>query len=191
MEKTEYKTYISDLVEQFKKTIPDDEIELPSQFEQYLYFIVETLENSKSKFIRKDKDSIIATLNRTAKQLIDMDLTNKKKQLLKDGNFEKIQDFSNQAFNNATNILNGETADTNLDIQRRIEELEQLLNSVEPYNEKKAKELVSEAILDLQFIANPKTDVVSIRLSHLIDWSKSGEGEKISITKNKEEEEQR
>lgn len=181
MVNSEYKTLISELTEEFKKAIPENEQKLIDEFEKYLYSTIETLEKSNSEFILKDRDSITAVLRRIAQDLIVIDLDSKKQKLLPDNSFWKISEISGQIYEDAQNILNNKGLIVEFDYTKEIDKMTKLLETVELHNKEQAKLLVSEAILDLEFIANPKTDILSLRLARLKKILQSENGREIKL----------
>ena len=51
--------------------------------------------------------------------------------------------------------------------EEKIQQLKDLLKKVDPNNQEQAKRYVSEGVLDLKFIDNPSTEVVSLRIGHI------------------------
>lgn len=173
----EYKEIILELVARFKLSIPTNEEELAKEFEEYLYSTVKNLENSTNKFVRKDKKSIEDVLKSVTDNLCNLDLELKKQELLFDNNFKKIGEISNTFFELAKFVFEGEEMNIEINAQEKIDEMEKLLSLVEPYNKEEAERLLSEAILDLKFIENPRSNISSIRLGHLIRLkTEKGEG---------------
>ena len=176
-----YSELISELVGNFKKTIPDTEEELIVAFEDRLYEAVENLKNSNSKFIPKTKDFISSTIKRIGNDYASYDLETKKQELLVDESFEKIRVISGLAFKMARQTLNGEKADGDLNISKKVEVMQMLLTMVKPYNKSNAENLVSEAILDLEYSNNPNVSAVSLRLSHILRNNGKSKKEEVDI----------
>lgn len=84
-----------------------------------------------------------------------------------DNNFEKIKKISNKVFIEARNILNEKKLEYSLS-DKKVVEMEELVGKVERCNKEQAEKLLSEAILDMNFIDNPNTEVCSLRLSNII-----------------------
>ena len=99
---------ISEFVDEFKKDIPDNETELIEKFKSYLYSVIYNIKKSKSKFVAKDSESIKELLDKITKQLISEDLQGKKRILISDDNYEKINEISNEIFQLAQRKLNNE-----------------------------------------------------------------------------------
>lgn len=175
----EYEQIIYSLTDEFAKNVGYDEIELIKAFENYLYNALKQNESTKLKFIKNDKESTERLLRLITERLINADLDTKKRRLIKDESFERIKKTSREAFEIAQSILNNKTPNFNFDIQKKIDELQEAISDVKIYNKEQANELVSETILDLNFIENPKTNIVSLRMGYLINSQESKErGEK-------------
>ena len=158
---------IQELVNDLRKEVPENETELIESYKNYLYFSVENTLNSDSKFISKDKESIQSYLRFFSKTFMNYSLERKKQFLQMDKSFTRLRELSNEVFLKAQNALNG-SAEESTDIIKYREELNNLLEKVEPYNKVEAQKLVSEAMLDLNFISNPGNDVMSLRLGHFV-----------------------
>lgn len=167
MGRIEYKELIVELSNKFRNTIPEDEDRMTKEFENYLVVSIEELENSDNIFIEKDRATIEAGVRAVAQYLIDADLKIKKQELLVDKNFEEIRKISSQIYNLAKEVLQGNSIVLEFEATKKIQELEKLLSAVEDYNKERAKQLVSETILDLNYISEPKTKISSLRLAHL------------------------
>lgn len=87
--------------------------------------------------------------------------------LEKDAAFEHLSFLSEVAFNQAKKCLNNGTFLSNeLDYKKQLEELSLCLDKIKFYNLAMAKELLSEAILDIEY-AFKKSTAMSLRLSRL------------------------
>ena len=141
--------YISELVKKFKESISQEESELVDRFKEYLQIAIMSIKNNESKFINKDDESIRSVVTKMANDLIYASLETKKRVLIEDKNLIRINEYSNQAYKDATKIVMGDSEAIEYDIDI-------------------AKKMVSEIILDLNFIKNPKTGITSLRLGHFI-----------------------
>lgn len=155
---------IEELTENFKNSIPVEEERLCQAFNKYLLRAIENLKNSDSKFISKDDESISKVLKSIAERLTKGSLDYKKKELLRDKNFEMLSTFSMSANQMAEEILKGKKIEVKFDIDKRIEEMTRLSRLVEEYNKEEAALLLSEGILDLKYVKDPQTDIISLRL---------------------------
>lgn len=169
---TEYDMIIDKLVQKFDDVIPEEEKELTIKFREYLYKAIENLKKSDLKFVRKDKQSIESTLNRITNRFISFDLQEKQQELLIDDNFEEMKKISNTIYNIAKSIMEGNSQKVDFDIAEEKERLYTLFNLVKPYNIELAKRLVSETIVELNYISNPETDILSLRLGAIREESK-------------------
>lgn len=160
--------YISELVKQFKESISQEESELVDKFKEYLQIAIMSIKNNKSKFVNKDDESIKSVVTKMANDLICANMETKKRVLIEDKNLIRINEYSNQAYKDATKIVMGESEAIEYDTDERIDEVVNLLEKVKEYNKDIAKKMVSEIILDLNFIKNPKTGITSLRLGHFI-----------------------
>lgn len=158
---------IEELTENFKNSIPIEEEMLCQAFNKYLLMAVENLKNSDSKFISKDDESISKVLKSIAERLTKGSLNYKKKELLRDENFEMLSIFSMSANQMAEEILKGKKVEVKFDIDKRIEEMTRLSKLVEEYNKEEATFLLSEGILDLKYVKDPQTDIISLRLGRV------------------------
>lgn len=172
MIESEYKKEIMRFVKKFSMTIPSDEQILLKNFEKYLFSTIKEIEDSDNKYIKKDKESVIMYLSDIAERLIEIDLESKKQELLKDKNFEKIMNISVGVFHKAKKVvMNGNIEVEETEITEK--NLINLLGDVKPHNIEKARELVSETILDIRFIKNPNTNVLSLRIGRFMKKAKS------------------
>ncbi len=169
MEK-EIEDLISKLTDDFGKSVSQEEKErenLIEAFEKYMHFAVKTLQESESKFIQKDTESIKSVLNRVAKNLIEENITSKKRELLEDKPFEEIRKISVEIFGKAKNKMNGEEVEKVEDIEAKTKDLNNLLGKVQEYNRERAAMFISDAQIDLQYITSEKeVDALSLRLYH-------------------------
>ena len=63
--------------------------------------------------------------------------------------------------------LNNEDIKIEFEDSEKIKEMQNLLKDVKEYNIQKAKKLISEAILDLNYINEKSTDICSLRLGYI------------------------
>ena len=114
----------------------------------------------------EDKEKMIEYLLRySTDNAIKMPLNQKKQMLVKDESFEKIRALSDKAFEMTQDVLAKKLTEPN---DQELEDMKNTLNKalkeVKDYNKQQAVWLVSEGILDLNFVKNPKTEIMSIRL---------------------------
>lgn len=85
-----------------------------------------------------------------------------------DSAFEQLTFLSEVAFNDAQKCLStGVHLSDEKEYKFRLEELESCADAVKPYNIEAAKDLLSESILDINFVFN-KSKVKSLRLAEMI-----------------------
>ncbi len=162
----EYRTIITELVNKFADSIEnsEDKKELTIAFEKYLNNLKEMADKSDSGI--EDKEKMIEYLLRySTDNAIKMSLSQKKQMLVKDESFEKIRALSDKAFEMTQDVLAKKLTEPN---DQELEDMKNTLNKalkeVKDYNKQQAVWLVSEGILDLNFVKNPKTEIMSIRL---------------------------
>ena len=116
-----------------------------------------------------DEDNIRQILLRIHEEWINLDTEEKKRRLIVDRSFGEIMELSEQIYNMAIEILCNKREKTDYNKEKMIKRLNECLNNVKPYNKEMAKKYVSEAMLDLEFIYNPKTEILSLRLGRIIN----------------------
>lgn len=84
-----------------------------------------------------------------------------------DKDFKRICEISSNIFEMAKKKMMGEKVKVDIENKEIKQELQKLLNSVNFINEIEAKRLVSETILDLDYITNPEVKVLSLRLGKI------------------------
>ena len=169
------KKIIDKLVIKFSESLNEafDKERLTETFEKYLYKQVETEEKINQNFnIGHKIDHKIDMeylLNSVTDDVIKLQLEQKRQMLIKDESFETIRSISNNAFEMAQEAHAGKI--NNID-ETKLDEMKKTLNeslkSVKAFNKQQAVWLVSEGILDLNFVKNPKTDIMSIRLGRCL-----------------------
>ena len=98
-----------------------------------------------------------------------VNLISKLENELEDKNFKEIRRMSAQYFELAKKKIDGKDINENVDTSKEIQKLGELLQKVNSYNKKKAQELVSETVLDINFISKSNVNVSSLRLYHYIN----------------------
>ncbi len=162
MNNNELSNKINDLTIKFKNTVPEENEKLEKAFKQRLVKICEECKNKEYS-----KEFIVFNLSRIGNKIIKYDLKYKKKYLLEDKNLEKIRRISGEIFNSAINILKNNSNEKleQDDYKNAINSMQESYNNVEEYNKEEARNLISEAILDLKFIKNPNSEITSFRLA--------------------------
>lgn len=172
----ELKETIDELTKNFETRIPKEEQErekIVNAFKEELYFTVKAIEECDSIFISKDVNSIKSDLNRVAREFNEKNIDAIKQALIPDQAFEKIRKESIEIFTIAKNKINGSREKQKDDIANKIEKMEELLKDVKDYNQNQAKSLISEAILDLNYITNDNPNCLSLRLYHFVENTKN------------------
>lgn len=167
---------IEKLAQDFKSSVSDDALK-----ETLAIKFKNMIEGTYKKFEEKnyDYDEIEDTLKKISEEWCSLSLEEKQSRLLKDENFSEILEISKQAYNNAIHIMQGFEINVAFNIEERETRLRELIKGVKPYNEERANREVSEGLLDLNFIKNPNTDIVSLRLGHILrsrNYIKNEEG---------------
>lgn len=85
----------------------------------------------------------------------------------KDSNFDEIKRISIEIFEVAKEKMKNGEVKTNIDDEKIKKELRELLDKVDFLNEIEAKRLVSEAMLDLDYISNSDVKILSLRLGQI------------------------
>ena len=158
---------IDKFVIKFSESTKDafDKKRLTEAFEKYLYKQVEAEEKINQNFNIDDKSDMESLLKYVTDDVIKLPLEQKRQMLIRDESFETIRSISNNAFEMAQEAYTSKS--DNIDetkVDEMQKKLNELLKSVKAFNKQQAIWLVSEGILDLNFVKNPKTDIMSIRL---------------------------
>ena len=125
----------------------------------------EAEEKINQNFNIDDKSDMESLLKYVTDDVIKLPLEQKRQMLIRDESFETIRSISNNAFEMAQEAYTSKS--DNIDetkVDEMQKKLNELLKSVKAFNKQQAIWLVSEGILDLNFVKNPKTDIMSIRL---------------------------
>ena len=170
MEK-KYIELIMELVREFKNVLPEEteKKELIDSFEKYLYEIVEQIQKSEYENIENKEEFVESVLKSETKSIIELTLENKKQKLINDEPFNQIQVISSKAFEMAYNTIEGQKVEIDEKSLNDLQEkLVQNLKKVRDFNKMQSEILVSEGILDLNFIKEPQIETPSLRLSRYI-----------------------
>lgn len=170
MEK-KYIELILELVREFKNVLPEEteKKELIDSFEKYLYEIVKQIQKSEYENIENKEEFVESVLKSETKSIIELTLENKKQKLINDEPFNQIQVISSKAFEMAYNTIKGQKVEIDEKSLNDLQEkLVQNLKKVRDFNKMQSEILVSEGILDLNFIKEPQIETTSLRLSRYI-----------------------
>ena len=160
-----------ELVREFKNVLPEEteKKELIDSFEKYLYEIVEQIQKSEYENIENKEEFVESVLKSETKSIIELTLENKKQKLINDEPFNQIQVISSKAFEMAYNTIEGQKVEIDEKSLNDLQEkLVQNLKKVRDFNKMQSEILVSEGILDLNFIKEPQIETTSLRLSRYI-----------------------
>ena len=130
---------------------------------------LEKEEKINQNFNIDDKSDMESLLKYVTDDVIKLPLEQKRQMLIRDESFETIRSISNNAFEMAQEAYTSKS--DNIDetkVDEMQKKLNELLKSVKAFNKQQAIWLVSEGILDLNFVKNPKTDIMSIRLGRCL-----------------------
>jgi len=156
---------INQLKKEFMESVKGQDERLPDAFEQYMHRAVSNLTKGKTNI---DNDSLERIIKRMGKELIDSSITWKKKTLITDESYDNILYISMKSYEVAQKIIRNEKVEEDIQVKEKIDKMKEYLKTVEEFNKAEARLLVSEGILDLKFIENPKTDITSLRLGKQI-----------------------
>lgn len=84
-----------------------------------------------------------------------------------DLSLQKLKDISTSIFNTARETLNGETKNIDINHTALLKEMSELLKNVKEENREVAELMLSESILDLRYIKNPKAGISSLRMANV------------------------
>lgn len=155
---------IKKLTQDFRDSITDDELKesLTTEFKKMLEKIQKKFEGNNY-----NHSEIEIKLKKITEEWCNLELEEKQSRLFKDENFGEILQISEQAYQDAIRTLQGFETNMTFNVEEKEQRIKELLKKVKPYNEKAAKRYVSEGLLDLNFIKNPNTEIVSLRLGHI------------------------
>ena len=178
--KEELDGFILKLTTEFEKIIPEEKEknDIIGAFKNYLYFAVNVIQEATLEFKDKDVDSIKLVLTRIANVFGTSDLAYVKRNLLVDNAFETIKERSAQIFDMAKNSIRVKETNIDIDVDIEIKKMTESLKSVKEYNERQARSLISEAILDLEYITTLSEEALSLRLYHYLETLKDMEVER-------------
>lgn len=167
----ELKEYISNLSSEFGQKISCGQFEkekLVNAFVNYMNFAIKVIQDSKNNVIHTDAEYIKKVLNGIANRFYEKDINQIKHELLKDENYEKIRIKSLEIYEDAKEkALNGLESEK-YNNEEEIQNLNNLFEKVESYNKDFAKQLISDAIVDLQFIKSENPKLSSLRIARFM-----------------------
>lgn len=134
-------------------------------YDDYMVIAVDEMKNNDNPFLKKDVDSIKRYIKAIAKSVIEDNFDLKRRTLLNDESYEKIRYYSAKAYKAAENkLLSGGVKIELLEFDE--DDVVKLLESVKPYNQLAASQLVSETVLDIEFVKKD-SGIMSLRLGRL------------------------
>lgn len=153
------------LTKDFKDSVSESDEELIQAFKNMLLQSLEYIRKHPSENVKeKDKFERIY-ITSSARRILELPLDGIKRELIKDENLESIRRISiGMIFKAACEKIHGETRKIDIDFDKEIKKMKGLLGQVKPYNQGEARILLSEAVLDANFIENPDTEIYSRRL---------------------------
>jgi len=169
MKDSNYNKLIIELTRQFEKSIPDDEKDKAELVNQFKNYMEKERDNASRNIVVRSSSYLMEKMLRSkANQLIETDIITKKKSLLKDENFEELMQRSIQAFEIAKKtLLAGDRVVKEINSVELIEEVKELRDSVRDFNQKDARAICSETILDINLMACPGANMVSLRIADM------------------------
>lgn len=165
---------ISELIFEFEKIVPKEEKDLIKIYREHIKKLINSAKYSSIPHDDKDvEDMFRYELQRFKK----MSIEEIKNEIIIDESFEKIQSFSRKAFVKALKVLDGEKVDakTSTELRKELNKINKEIGKVKEDNMKEAKRLLSEAILDVQFVEKASTKLTSLRIWHEIERRRSCE----------------
>ena len=136
--------------------------ELKTGLKNYLYELKESIENLNSEL------SIEEAFYYNVNKIKALPLVNQEQKLIKDEKLQEIQRTSMKAYEMAHNVIMGNNEIDKSQLSEMKETLNQSLEGVREFNKQTAQNLVSEGLLDIMFVENPKTGKTSLRIGRNI-----------------------
>jgi len=173
----EYKELINGLLEEFKKTLPEngaDNRELIEGFNRYITDTVSNLLEDALEDSELTSDFVERVVIAKAADVIKLDYDAKKIRLIEDPILDQLRVASGKIFEQA--VLRAEGKEVTLAItdesqENAIGKFEDMLKQVKPHNIEQAKQIYSETILDLNYLKG-ENDITSLRIGNIIRSNK-------------------
>lgn len=169
----QYREIIANLLKGFEASIPKDEPDreaLISGFNTYLLGTSSQLLKNRHEHPLDTDDVIEQILVSRANNIIQSSLNSKKSALILDEKMEQLRNVSNKIFDQAVQKLNEQEVNVSVideNYDTIINRLRQIVKDVKPFNSEQAKNLLSETILDIDYLSGNKK-ILSLRVGHLI-----------------------
>ena len=103
---------------------------------------------------------------------VQMSTQDKRRNLIKDPNIDKIRHISNKVYRIAENTVHGKEFGKKIDLHKLENRLGHISGEVKDFNKSEAKRLISETLLDVNYI-NGKRNISSLRLASKIKAEKA------------------
>lgn len=140
---------------------------------QYYMYLSNKYSNLLEEFAVEESDETVKTIvdSYVEDELRQWENTSRREMLSildKDSAFEQLIFLSEIAFNDAQKCIStGVHLSDDKEYKLRLEELASCLDAIKPHNIEAAKDLLSESILDIDFVFK-KSNVKSLRLAKII-----------------------
>ena len=163
MKEEDCEVLINNIAEEYKNSLQNvyNSEELKTGLKNYLYELKESIENLNSKLSIEE-----AYYN--VNKIKALPLVNQEQKLIKDEKLQEIQRTSMKAYEMAHNVIMGNNEIDKSQLSEMKETLNQSLEGVREFNKQTAQNLVSEGLLDIMFVENPKTGKTSLRIGRNI-----------------------
>lgn len=164
MKEEDCEVLINNIAEEYKNSLQNvyNSEELKTGLKNYLYELKESIENLNSEL------SIEEAFYYNVNKIKGLPLVNQEQKLIKDEKLQEIQRTSMKAYEMAHNVIMGNNEIDKSQLSEMKETLNQSLEGVREFNKQTAQNLVSEGLLDIMFVENPKTGKTSLRIGRNI-----------------------
>ncbi len=164
MKEEDCEVLINNIAEEYKNSLQNvyNSEELKTGLKNYLYELKESIENLNSEL------SIEEAFYYNVNKIKALPLVNQEQKLIKDEKLQEIQRTSMKAYEMAHNVIMGNNEIDKSQLSEMKETLNQSLEGVREFNKQTAQNLVSEGLLDIMFVENPKTGKTSLRIGRNI-----------------------
>ena len=163
----QYNEIINNYIEKFEKTLNENysnKEELIKAFREYLESNVQA--DLEVDMGDQDRNEFVTEwLIKDAERIINMDIESKERKLFEDMSFFQLKHVSYFLYQKALSKIDDPIitmSEEEYKEYRRV--LNEYYNNVKSFNKKEAKYLLSEALLDANYLFNPETNIMSIRL---------------------------
>ena len=164
MKEEDCEVLINNIAEEYKNSLQDvdNSEELKTGLKNYLYELKESIEKLNSEL------SIEEAFYYNVNKIKELPLEHQEQKLIKDEKLQEIQRTSMKAYEMAHNVIMGNNEIDKSQLSEMKETLNQSLEGVREFNKQTAQNLVSEGLLDIMFVENPKTGKTSLRIGRNI-----------------------